>query len=139
MGLAAKETKVGDELPVTTKSIDQTMIDSYGKLNGDSNLIHYDRDFARKCGFPDTIAHGLMTFGFISEIMTRFFGRGWVSGGKIKMIFVAPVHPGDTISAKGKVKGKAPEGEALRVVVETWCENQKGERVLVCEASGLVS
>jgi 3-hydroxybutyryl-CoA dehydratase len=138
MSMATRETDVGEKLPTVTKSIDQPMIDGYGKLNGDNNLIHYDKEFARSCGFPDTIAHGLMTFGFISEVMTCFLGRGWVCAGVVSLTFIAPVHPGDTITAAGRVKERVPEGDALRLVAEVWCENQNGVRVLTGEASGLV-
>ena len=139
MDTATRETEIGINLPEVTKAIDQPMIDRYGVLNGDINTIHYDKEFAQKCGFQDTIAHGLMTFGFVSEVMTRFLGRGWVNGGAINLTFIAPVHPGDTITTKGKVKEKHAEGEVIRVVAEVWCEKQNGEKVLVGEASGLVT
>ncbi len=139
MTAAPSEIAVGSELTPTTKAISQDVINRYGKLNGDNNIIHYDGDFARQHGYRDAIAHGMMTFGLISEMMTRFLGKGWVSGGKIEIILVAPVYSGDTITARGKVKEKVSEGDALRLVVETWCENQDGERVLLGEASGLVS
>lgn len=138
MTLATREITVGTELPVATKTISQPMIDRYGRLNGDNNLMHYKKEFAQQYGFRDTLAHGLMTFGFISEVMTQFLGRGWVSHGKVNVAFVAPVHPGDTVTAGGRVKEKVPEGESFRLVVEIWCENQDGRRVVVGEASGLI-
>lgn len=139
MSTATRDTKIGTALPPTIKFIDQPMIDRYGKINGDSNTIHYDKEFAQECGFPDTIAHGLMTFGFISEMMTRFFGKGWIKGGKMEMSFIEPVHPGDSITTRGSIKERMAEGSGLRLIVEIWCENQEGKRVISGEASALVN
>ena len=138
MTMAAKDIEIGLKLSETVKTIDQNMIDCYGKLNGDSNTIHYDKEVAQQYGFPDTIAHGLMTFGFLSEVMTLAFGKGWVVGGRINLSFIAPVHPGDTITARGAIKEKAAEGEGVRVTVEIWCENQTGNKVLAGDASALL-
>jgi len=43
--------------------ITQAMIDQYGVLNGDNDIIHYDIDYARQRGYKDTLAHGPMVMG----------------------------------------------------------------------------
>jgi acyl dehydratase len=70
--------------------------------------------------------------------MTRFAGAGFVKGGTMAMTFIKPVFAGDTLTVRGIVKEKRPEGERTRVIVEVWCENQHGETTAVGTASGLL-
>ncbi len=138
MALATRDTTAGTILPTVSKQISQAMIDNYGRVNGDNNLIHYDRAFAQARGFRDTIAHGLMTLAFVSEMLGQYFGPRWAQGGKVRVKFIAPVYPGDTITACGRVTASRPEADGQRLTVEVWCENQDGQRVLVGEASACV-
>jgi 3-hydroxybutyryl-CoA dehydratase len=138
MALATREAEVGTALPAVSKSISQPMIDQYGRVNDDTNLMHYDSDFARTRGYRDAIAHGLMTFAFASEMLGQYFGPQWAQGGKVRIKFIAPVYPGDTITTGGRVTAIDPEGAGKRLTVDVWCENQDGQPVLVGEASAMV-
>ena len=42
------------------------------------------------------------------------------------------------LAVHGVVKEKTAEGDATRVVVEVWCENQDGDMTAVGTASGLI-
>ena len=53
-------------------------------------------------------------------------------------VFLKPVFVGDVITAGAMVKEKIPEGRGTRIVLETWCDNQNGDRVLAGTASALV-
>jgi acyl dehydratase len=139
MIVATRDTAIGTALPSLSKDICQSMIDRYGRVNGDSNLMHYDRAFARARGYRDAIAHGLMTFAFVSEMLGRYFGPCWTRGGKVRVKFIAPVYPGDTITTGGRVTGSQAEGDRQRLIVDVWCENQEGQPVLVGEASAVVA
>ncbi len=77
-----------------------------------------------------------MSTAYVSELMTRFVGAGFVKGGTMSMAFIKPVLAGDRLTVHGVVKDKQPEGGRTRVVVEVWCENQHGEKTAVGTASG---
>jgi acyl dehydratase len=47
------------------------------------------------------------------------------------------VYAGDRLTVHGVIKEKLQEGDATRVVVEVWCENQDGVKTAVGTASGL--
>jgi acyl dehydratase len=70
-------------------------------------------------------------------MMTRFLGAGFVKGGTMSMTFVKPVYAGDRLTVRGVVKELRPESGGTRVVVEVWCQNQRGEKTAVGTASGL--
>ena len=51
--------------------------------------------------------------------------------------FIKPVYVGDTLTVRGRVRSRQPEGDATRVTVEVWCETRDGEKAVVGTASGL--
>jgi acyl dehydratase len=131
----AEAVAVGQELPALVKEIAQRRIDVYSGVRPRS--IHTDEAWAREKGFRTTLAQGMMSTAYASELMTRFLGAGFIKGGTLSMAFIKPVYAGDRLTVRGVVKETRPEGDGLRVVVEVWCENQHGEKTAVGAASGL--
>lgn len=126
---------VGQELPSLVKEMSQRRIDVYSGVRPRS--IHTDEAWAHQKGFRTTLAQGMMSTAFASEMMTRLLGAGFVRGGTLSMAFIKPVYAGDRLSVHGVVKEVRPEGARKRVVVEVWCQNQHGEKTAVGTASGL--
>ena len=131
----AEAIPIGRELPALVKELSQRRIDVYSGVRPRS--IHTDEDWARQKGFRTTLAQGMMSTAYVSEMMTRFLGAGFVKGGTLSMAFIKPVYAGDRLTVHGVVKEMRPEGAGMRVVVEVWCENQGGEKTAVGSASGL--
>lgn len=131
----AEAIPIGRELPALVKELSQRRIDVYSGVRPRS--IHTDEDWARQKGFRTTLAQGMMSTAYVSEMMTRFLGAGFVKGGTLSMAFIKPVYAGDRLTVHGVVKETRPEGAGMRVVVEVWCENQGGEKTAVGSASGL--
>jgi acyl dehydratase len=127
---------IGQELPPLVKEIAQRKIDAYSGVR--PNYIHSDEAFARKRGFRAPLAQAMMSTAYVSEMMTRFVGAGFVKGGTLSMTFIKPVLAGDRLTVRGVVKERRPDAGRTRVVVEVWCENQHGEKTAVGTASGLV-
>jgi acyl dehydratase len=82
-----------------THTVSQATFDRYGRINGDNDIIHYDDAYAKQRGFRGTLAHGLMVMGYMAELAARQYGSGWYRGGRLKVKWVAPVCPGDTVVA----------------------------------------
>jgi len=130
-----EQVGVGQELPSLEKHLAQRRIDVYSGVRPRS--IHSDEAWAHEKGFRTTLAQGMMSTAYVSEMMTRFLGAGFVKGGSMSLAFVKPVYAGDRLTVHGVVKEVRPEGAGTRVVVEVWCENQDGEKTAVGTASGL--
>src|SRR5215467_3185892 len=94
------------------------MIDRYGGINGDNDIIHYDHDYAVKRGFRGTLAHGLMMLGYAVELAARQWGKDWHYRGEIDVRFVGPVIPGDEVRVNigddGTVTARVATGETMR-------------------------
>jgi len=124
-----------EALPSLEKEISQRRIDAYSVVRPKS--IHTDEGWARQKGFRAPLAQAMMSTAYVSEMMTRFLGTGFVKGGTMSMVFINPVYAGDRLTVHGVIKERRPEGDAVRVVVEVWCENQGGVKTAVGTASGL--
>ena len=135
--MAVTETiAVGQELPTLVKEISQRQIDTYSGVR--PNSIHTDEAWARKKGFRTTLAQGMMSTAYVSEMMTRLLGAGFIKGGTMSVAFIKPVYAGDRLTVHGVVKEMRSESGGTHVVVDVWCENQNGEKTTAGQASGLM-
>jgi acyl dehydratase len=133
----AEAVTVGEEVPALAKEPTQRRIDVFSGVKPRS--IHTDEAWARQKGFRTTLAQGMMSTAYVSEMMTRLLGAGFLKGGTLSMAFIKPVYAGDRLTVHGVVKETRPDGGRTRVVVEVWCQNQHGEKTAVGTASGLTA
>ena len=74
-------------------------IEAFARLSGDRNPVHFDDGFARSIGFDGHIAHGAVTASLLSAVL----GMDLPGPGSVfleqRVRFLAPVRPGDTITA----------------------------------------
>jgi acyl dehydratase len=126
----------GQALPPLAKEVTQRKIDTYSGVRPHS--IHTDEAWAKARGFRAPLAQAMMSTAYVSEMMTRLLGAGFVKGGTISMAFVKPVYAGDRLTVHGVVKDRRAEDGVTRVVVEVWCENQAGDKTAVGTATGVI-
>ena len=127
---------VGDTAEIT-KTIEQTDIDAFADVTGDHNPVHVDEEFARTTRFGRRIAHGMLTASLISSVLAnKLPGEGSVYLGQT-LKFVAPVFPGDEITARVTVKETREDKPILKL--ETICINQRDEIVIRGEATVLAA
>lgn len=123
---------IGDSAEIT-KRIDETDIQTFADLTGDHNPVHLDDAFARTTPFKRRIAHGMLTASLISSVLaSKLPGEGSIYLGQ-SLQFVAPVFPGDEITARVTVK-EIREDKPI-VKLETICLNQHSEVVIRGEAT----
>jgi 3-hydroxybutyryl-CoA dehydratase len=128
---------IGDELRQVIKEIDQEMINRYARASGDDNPLHTDPEFAQKTKFGGTIAQGMLSLAFISQVMTDCFQEAWIDDGEMEVAFLAPVRPGETLKAGGQVlEWDEVKGQ---VTCEVYCENQNGDKVVAGRAVVILS
>ena len=128
--------KLGDSAEIA-KTIEQTDVDAFADLTGDHNPVHVDEEFAKTTRFGRRIAHGMLTASLISSVLAnKLPGEGSVYLGQT-LKFVAPVFPGDEITARVTVK-EIREDKPI-VKLETVCLNQRNEIVIRGEATVLAT
>lgn len=128
--------KVGDSAEIT-KTIEQSDVDAFANVTGDHNPVHVDEEFAKTTRFGKRIAHGMLTASLISAVLAnKLPGEGSVYLGQT-LQFVAPVFPGDEITARVTVKAIREDKPIVKL--ETICVNQRGEIVIRGEATVLAA
>jgi len=130
-----RRLEVGEELPPLTKTIQQRQIDCYSGVRPHS--IHTDPEWARQKGFRAPLAQAMMSTAYASQLMVQFIGEGYIKGGKLSVAFTKPVYAGDTLTVRGRIRSREPEGDRTRVNVDVWCVNEDGVTTMVGSASGL--
>ncbi len=126
---------VGDSAEIT-KMIEQADIDAFANVTGDHNPVHVDEEFAKTTRFGRRIAHGMLTASLISAVLAnKLPGEGSVYLGQT-LQFVAPVFPGDEITARVTVREIREDKPILKL--ETVCVNQRDEIVISGEATVMV-
>jgi 3-hydroxybutyryl-CoA dehydratase len=129
-----------DYKPGDTASLSRIISDSdiraFAELSGDFNPVHLDDDFARTTRFGRRIAHGMLGASLISTVLgTKLPGQGAIYLSQT-IQFLAPIFPGDTVTAKVTVTN-IKEGKPI-LTLETVCENERGETLIKGEAVVLV-
>ena len=132
IGKTIDQIKVGDTAELS-KTISETDVYLYAGISGDFNPAHINEVYAGKTFFKTRIVHGMLPAGFISAILgTKLPGPGTIYI-KQELEFLAPVHIGDTITARAEVVEIIAEKNRIRM--KTTCSNQEGTIVLDGEAT----
>jgi 3-hydroxybutyryl-CoA dehydratase len=122
---------VGTRLAERIVVVDQALINAYAQLSGDMNPLHLDAEFAKTTKFGRTIAHGMMTLAFVSQMMRDWAGPAWEDMGQLAVTFVAPVFAGDVVIVRAEVKESQPGMTLCKV--ECWV----GERLTLTGEAGI--
>jgi acyl dehydratase len=71
---AAKDVKLGDELPPLVVSLRRVDLIRYAGASLDFNPIHWNERFAVEVGLPNVIAHGMLTMALGGRLVTDWAG-----------------------------------------------------------------
>lgn len=104
--------------------------------SGDNDPIHYDKEFCKKKGHPDMLAHGLQVLiqtaagagSFPSEVRDSLIGLIEVSGKMLK-----PVYREDTLYPELVVSKLVPQNTTGVLEMKATVKNQKN--IIVFEGS----
>ena len=129
------EIQEGKVFDPVVKHITQENINLYAEASGDFNPIHIDESFAAKTPLGGTIAHGMLSLAYVSEMMTSAFGQNWLSEGKLRAKFKEPARPGDTLTINGKIICLEQRDNVSYANCSFECLNQKGEMIVTGETT----
>ena len=107
-------------------------------FSGPDLNYHTNAEEARKLGFPDIVVQGMMSTCFLSEMLTREFGLGWLKGGRMDVRLVNVLWGNETLVTGGQVVSEAPEAGRRRLQFNLWADKNDGTRVTVGSGSALV-
>jgi len=122
---------IGNNASLSRKITHKEILD-FAKISGDQNPIHVDNAFAKQSYFGGVIAHGMLVSSLISSVL----GNELPGPGSIYLSqdlrFLAPVRPGDMITATVEVISW--DEESGKISLKTIVENDRGDMVIKGEA-----
>lgn len=117
-----------------TKTFTDDDVQRFIDITGDVNPLHVDESFASRTPFGRRVLHGMLTASLFSTMVGMLLpGTGAIYRSQT-ITFLRPVYIGDTITVHFVVRGI--DRDKHRLDIESWMENQNGERVIEgrCEA-----
>ena len=119
--------QVGDSAR-RSRTISRRDIELFTEITGDQNPIHYDDEVARASRFGGLVVQGGITSGLLNALVAEQLpGPGSVFL-EVSWRFLAPVRPGDEITAEATVLEAREDKPVTRLA--TVITNQDGVTVL---------
>ena len=120
---------VGDEIPtLTTPPVSRHTLALYCGASGDHNPIHVDLDFAKSSGLDDVIAHGMLSAGYLAQMLTNWVDQTAVRSFKNR--FTAMTQIGECVICSGKIVEKFEEDGEKFVRLELQTNTSNGQTIL---------
>lgn len=91
--------------------ITREMLALYAEASGDLNPLHLDPDFARKAGFDDVIAHGMLGMALLGLLLSEHFAPGQLRGFSARFVGIVPV--GETLLCRARLDSLASRSAQL--------------------------
>jgi acyl dehydratase len=111
-----------------TRTVTRRDIELFTEITGDRNPIHYDEEIAAASRFGGLVVQGGVTSGLLNALVAEQLpGPGSVFL-EVAWRFLAPVRPGDVITAEARVVEAREDKPVTRLA--TSITNQDGVTVL---------
>jgi acyl dehydratase len=120
-----------EEAVVGQVEFSRTDLVRYAEASGDDHELHLNPAVARDAGFPDVIAHGMLTMSHVARLISQTLPRP-TDLVELRVRFRQPVLVGEAVTVK--IRGSIP-GE-----LEVWAELNRGGEVLrpVSDGSAII-
>ncbi|QGN55036.1 MaoC/PaaZ C-terminal domain-containing protein [Novosphingobium sp. Gsoil 351] len=100
--MATDRIRAGDTLSeIRFGPISRTTLALYAGASDDHNPVHIDLDFARQAGLDDVFAHGMLSFGVLTRVVTQRFGAARLRSFGARFTAITHVH--DVVSCHASV------------------------------------
>lgn len=116
----------------TFPPISRHMLALYCGASGDHNPIHVDLDFAKKSGYPDVFAHGMLVMALLGQALTDAVPPHRLRGFSTR--FVAITQLGAELTCEGHVAELLEQDGEHCVRLALTTKDQNGEIKLAGEA-----
>jgi acyl dehydratase len=128
-----EEFQLGETFPLPSRTVTEAQFLAFQAVSGDNHPIHYDREYCRRHGHPELLAHGYQVlvqtaagagqFPFlVEESLIAFIEQS--------SRFLAPVYAGDTLYPRLTVTELKPQRTTGVLTLATSIHNQHRKLVL---------
>lgn len=136
---AAEKYTVGTEIngpvrratPERIEWYDSAMLSSAsGTLAQVGSNIHTDPAYAQAEGFADVMADGMIMTNWCQSMLIDHFEFDFLERGSLRTKFIKPVYLHSTVHVKGKVLSSEKVENGTQIVLDVWCEDENGVKVV---------
>jgi acyl dehydratase len=129
----AKNPTVGDRLVYKSfPPISRHQLALYCGASGDHNPIHVDLDFAKKAGFDDVFAHGMLVMAYLGQALTDAVAPSALRSFSTRFSTITQL--GAQITCEGNVVELLEADGEKRARLSLTAKDEKGEVKLAGEA-----
>ncbi len=136
-----EQLQLGERFPLPSRTVIDAHFSAFQALSGDNHPIHYDREYCRRHGHPDLLAHGLQvaaTTAAGAGLFAHVVADCLIAFLEQTTRFLAPVYSGDTLSPLLEISLLERQRTTGVVHLAVTVTNQRGERVLEGEQKYLL-
>lgn len=124
-----KTAEIGAKLPeVKFGPISRATLALYAGASGDHNPAHIDIDFAKKAGLPDVFAHGMLSFGVLTRVVTQWAGAAKLREFGARFVSITQVH--DLVTCSATITDRFEADGETRVKLSVVATAQDGRETL---------
>jgi len=131
---AFEDFEVGERFPLPSRTMTEGIFAAFQAASGDNHPIHYDREYCRRRGHGDLLAHGMQTFiqtAAGAGLFPHLVDDALIGLVEASFKVLKPVTLGDTLYAALEVIEVTPQSTTGLLTMRATVHNQAG--VLVME------
>ena len=122
---------LGESFYIPSRSVTPAHFSAFQAVSGDNHPIHYDREFCRRHGYPELLAHGFQVLLHTAAGAGQFPLEGSLLGLiEQSSRFLRPVYAGDTLYPRLCVSELTPQRTTGILALASSIHNQRAELVM---------
>lgn len=128
-----EDFNVGDSFPIPSRTMTEANFQVFQAASGDNHPIHYDREYCKRHGHRDLLAHGfqvaIQTCPGAGQL-PHMMGDAMIAFIEQSSRFLAPVYANDTLYPRLTISELVPQRSTGVMVLRSTVHNQEGELVM---------
>ena len=125
--------EIGEVHRAPSRTMTEAVFAAFQTVSGDNHPIHYDREYLRRQGHRDLMAHGLQTASQVAigaMPLAHQMGENLIAFVEQSSRFLAPVYCGDTLYPAIEITAKDRGRTTGTITLAVTVYNQSGDLVL---------
>lgn len=125
--------EVGETFYIPSRTMTDANFLAFQAVSGDNHPIHYDREYCRRHGHDDLLAHGLQVLAQTAagaSILPHQMGEALIGFLEQSSRFLKPVYAGDTLYPSLEITELKPQNTTGVMTCAATVHNQDGVLVL---------
>lgn len=128
-----EDFREGEQFPLPSRTITDAHFSAFQAVTGDNHPIHYDREYCKRHGHPDLLAHGLHVAALLTPgagLFPHLVEESLVGFLEQSTRFLKPLYSGDTVYPLLVVSGLKPQRTTGVLTLTATIHNQRRELIL---------